>query len=89
MEDKDKEIRSEQENTESKAEADNKPEDDGYEKVCYICRRSESKAGPMVFMPGGIYLCHDCMQKAFDSLSQNGMDLSRLPNMPYLNLGDM
>ena len=89
MEDKDKEIRSEQENTESKAEADNKPEDDGYEKVCYICRRSESKAGPMVFMPGGIYLCHDCMQKAFDSLSQNGMDLSRLPNMPYLNLGDI
>ena len=27
-------------------------EDDGsYEKVCYICRRPESKAGPMVSMP--------------------------------------
>ena len=27
---------------------------DEYEKVCYICRRSESKAGKMINMPGGL-----------------------------------
>lgn len=37
-----------------------------YERVCYMCRRSESKAGPMINMPGGICLCHDCLQKGMD-----------------------
>ena len=37
-----------------------------YTKVCYMCRRSESKAGPMVDMPGGICMCHDCLQKSID-----------------------
>ena len=27
-----------------------------YEKVCYMCRRPESKAGPMITMPGNICL---------------------------------
>ena len=48
---------------------DNK-EDDKYEKVCYMCRRPESKAGSMISMPGGMNLCHDCMQKAFDSVTK-------------------
>ena len=61
-------------------------EDEGYEKVCYMCRRPESKTGPMISMPGGMNLCHDCMQKAFDSVMKNGMDLSQIPNMPYMNL---
>ncbi len=37
-----------------------------YTKVCYMCRRSESKAGPMIDMPGGICMCHDCLQKSID-----------------------
>ena len=37
-----------------------------FTKVCYMCRRSESKAGPMVDMPGGICMCHDCLQKSID-----------------------
>ena len=65
-----------------------------YEKICYVCRRPESKAGSMIMMPGGMCLCHDCMQKAFDSVLNNGMngvdlskiDLSQIPNMPYMNL---
>ena len=62
-------------------------EDDGsYEKVCYICRRPESKAGPMVSMPGGISMCNSCMQKAFDAINQNGLDFSKLSSMPFLNL---
>lgn len=60
--------------------------DDDYEKVCYVCRRPESKAGTMVSMPGGMCLCHDCMQKAFDSVTKSGMDFSQIQNMPYMNL---
>lgn len=37
-----------------------------YESVCMICRRTESKAGPMIHMPGGICVCNDCLQKTID-----------------------
>lgn len=57
---------------------------DNYEKICYMCRRSESKAGPMITMPGGMCLCHDCMQKAFDTVTKGGMDFSKMPNMPNM-----
>ena len=46
-----------------------------YEKICYICRRPESKAGSMIVMPGNMCLCHDCMQKAFDSIMGGGMNI--------------
>ncbi len=64
---------------------DKKKEQDEYEKVCYVCRRPESVTGPMVSMPGSMNLCHDCMQKAFDSVTQGGFDISKIPNMPYMN----
>ncbi len=28
----------------------------------------------MISMPGGMCLCHDCMQKAFDTVTKGGMD---------------
>lgn len=62
-----------------------KKDDDEYEKICYVCRRPESKTGPMVSMYG-MNLCHDCMQKAFDSATQGGFDLSKIQNMPYMNM---
>ena len=68
----------------SDREADHK--DDEYEKICYVCRRPESKAGPMITMPGGMNFCHDCMQKAFDTVTQSGLDLSQLQNIPYMNM---
>ena len=37
-------------------------------------------------MPGGMNFCHDCMQKAFDTVTQSGLDLSQLQNMPYMNM---
>ena len=40
----------------------------------------------MIEMPGGMCLCHDCMQKAFDSVTKSGMDFSQIQNMPYMNL---
>lgn len=66
-------------------------DDQEYEKICYVCRRPESKAGSMISMPGGMCLCHDCMQKAFDSVMGSGMDLSKIdlskiPSMPYMNM---
>ena len=67
-----------------------------YEKICYICRRPESKAGSMIVMPGNMCLCHDCMQKAFDSIMGGGMnipgmdlskvDFSKISGMPYMNM---
>ncbi len=54
-------------------------QDDEYEKVCYMCRRPESKAGKMITMPGGIDICRDCMQRASDMIVQSGLDLSKFP----------
>ena len=71
MSDQDKDL--EQENIE-KEQTDNAPdtnkdEKDGYEDICYICRRPESKAGKMIKIPNNICICRDCMQKTFDSMS--------------------
>ncbi|MFR8226492.1 MAG: ATP-dependent Clp protease ATP-binding subunit ClpX [Lachnospirales bacterium] len=65
---------------------DSSSKEDRYEKICYMCRRPESKAGPMITMPGNMCICSDCMQKAFDSLQNNGIDFSKIQNMPYMNL---
>ena len=70
----------------SDVDKEKKDDEQEYEKICYVCRRPESKAGAMVSMPGGMNLCHDCMQKAFDSVTQGGLDLSKIPGMPYMNL---
>ncbi len=60
--------------------------EDEYEKICYVCRRPESKAGPLITMPGGMHFCHNCMQKAFDSVTRSGLDWNKLQNMPYMNM---
>lgn len=60
--------------------------EDEYEKICYVCRRPESKAGEMISMPGGMCLCHSCLQKAFDSVTNGQMDFSNIQNMPYMNM---
>ncbi len=86
MDDKEKEGF---ENTLDKTEQnkeDTSSKEDRYEKICYMCRRPESKAGPMITMPGNMCICSDCMQKAFDSLQNNGIDFSKIQNMPYMNL---
>ena len=43
--------------------------EDGYEDICFICRRPESKAGKMLQLPNRITVCTDCMQKTMESLS--------------------
>lgn len=59
---------------------------DNLEKICYVCRRPESTAGPMISMPGGLCLCRDCMQKAFDTIGTSGLDLSKIQSIPLANL---
>lgn len=52
---------------------------DEYEKVCYVCRRPESKAGKMITIPGGVSICNDCMQKAFDQVNTGGFPRMNFP----------
>ena len=79
-------------NTQNSSKIENsKYDSDEYEKVCYICRRTESKAGKMISMPGNIYVCTDCMQKTLDSINGSGMSYDdmiknmNIPNMPNMN----
>ena len=39
------------------------------EEICYICRRSESKAGKMLHLPPNITICNDCMQKMLNTFN--------------------
>ena len=58
-----------------------KKDSDGYEKICYLCHRPESKVDKMITIPNQITICSDCMQKTFDQtgnakFSGNGYDES-------------
>ena len=53
-------------------------DDEEYEKVCYVCRRPESKAGKMITMPPGIDICFDCMQNAFNTIQNTGLDMGMM-----------
>ena len=68
-------------------------DDDEYEKVCFLCRRTESQAGKMIDLPSNIHICSDCMQKSFDTMNHqmnNGnFDYSELFNMPNVSMIDL
>ena len=69
--------------------------DNNYEEVCAVCRRTESVAGKMIELQKGFCICNDCLQKSFDminEMSQNGqlddltkmmqgVDLQNIPGM--------
>ena len=67
--------------------------EDEYEKFCFLCRRPESVAGPMVDLPNNIHICTDCMQKSFNSMNQQMSDgkvnYSELLNMPNISMIDL
>lgn len=73
----------------------NKDKDTGdeYEKFCFLCHRSESKAGPMINLPNNIHICTDCMQKSFNTMNQQMTDgrlnYSDLLNMPNISMIDL
>lgn len=71
---------------EDKIEYNTKDKDDksgNYEKICYMCRRPESKTGAMISMPGGIDICPDCIQKTFNSMQS--MDVSKLSGITNID----
>lgn len=69
-------------------ERDNIQDDDSeYEKICYVCRRPESKTGKQVSMPGNINICPDCMQKTFDMLDGAGIPGMDISNAAFVNMG--
>ena len=71
------------------SENETEKDDDQYEKVCFLCRRPESKAGKMIELPNQIYVCADCMQKSFDTVSNGNYDFGPFMGMPNMSMMDM
>ncbi len=76
---------------------DNKEQKDNeYEELCNICHRPESEVGKLTHMPGGLNVCNNCIQQAFDSFKNSGMNISdlmkmseKMPQMSFIDLGSM
>ena len=62
-----------------------KKDNDKYERVCCICRRSESRVPNMMDLPNGESICSDCAQKTIDPILNGQIDLnsifSKMPNI--------
>ena len=70
--------------------------DDEYEKVCSICRRPESKAGKMIQMGQGMYVCADCMQRSMDTIMKGDINYDDMmkftkdiPGIHFMNMADL
>ena len=81
---------------EKKDTASEDHEKENYEKVCFLCHRTESQAGKIISLPGGISVCSDCMQKSFDAMDnpeirnmlnlQNFTGMKNFPDMGMFNM---
>lgn len=57
------------------------------ENFCYMCHRTESKAGKMLKMPGNLHVCIDCLQRTLDSFGNSGFDFSGLTGgLPFMGM---
>ncbi len=66
------------------------PKKDEYEKICFMCRRPESKAGKMIDLPNHIHICTDCMQRSFDTMNNSNINYDDLmKNMPNISMIDL
>lgn len=63
-------------------EFDNNGDQNEYDEVCIICRRSEEKAGKMFHLPNNLTVCNDCMHKTMETVSH--MDYSSMLNNPNI-----
>ena len=91
----DEENRTE-ETREEKNNTDRADQKDEYEKVCFLCHRTERQAGKMISLPGGISVCGDCMQKSFDAMDNpeirnmlNLQNFSSMKNFPDMGMFNM
>ena len=73
--------------------SDENMKEDEYEKVCFLCRRPESKTGPMITLPQNIHICTECMQKSFDTMNNSNMNygelMSHMPNISMMDLSSI
>jgi ATP-dependent Clp protease ATP-binding subunit ClpX len=76
-----------EENREITSDNGDKGKHDGYERICYMCHRPESKVKNMITIPNNITICSDCMQRTFDQMGFQGMP--QFPGMEFINLGSM
>lgn len=75
-------INKDSNNSDNNSNNNNNNNNGGYEDICYLCHRSESKAGTIIKLPNNINICADCMQKTFNQINTNGMNLFiDMPNM--------
>ena len=71
-------------------EKEDKPKKEEYEKICFMCRRPESKAGKMIDLPNNIHICTDCMQRSFDTMNSSNINYDDLmKNMPNISMIDL
>ena len=66
-------------NNSSNANSNRNDDHDAYEKVCYVCRRPESKAGKMMINLSRYYYMYDCMQKAFNQVNSGNLKMFGIP----------
>ena len=63
---------------------------DNYERVCYMCRRPESKVEKMIVIPNNICICSDCMQKTLDQIGSMGFPgMQGLTPQDIMNISGM
>ena len=68
------------------------PDDEGYERYCFLCHRPESVTGKLIDLPNDMSVCSDCMNKSFEAMNHPQFDLSKLMNTPgvqFLNVSDL
>ena len=75
------------------SDKEEKGKKDTYEKICFMCRRPESKAGKMIDLPNNIHICTDCMQRSFDTMNNSTINydelMKNIPNMPNISMIDL
>ncbi len=58
---------------------------DDFEKVCFVCKRTESKTGKIIKMPGNIDICPDCMQRAMNQMGNANINFDKINDMGIVN----
>lgn len=64
-------------------------ESNEFEKICFLCRRPESKAGSMISLPNNIHICTECMQKSFDTMRNSNINYNDLVNLQNVSMIDL
>ena len=83
------ENKEDKDNTENSENKENKEKESGYEKVCFLCHRPESKVPKLINLPNNIVICTDCMQKTFDQFDMHSLNRMDISNFDFSDLSRM